>query len=79
MRETLLGKTPEELKEVALKVGLPPFAGKQLAGWLYDRKVLDINSMTNISKAGREKLMEEYDLGVTLPSTCQVSRDGTKK
>lgn len=79
MRETLLGKTPEELKEIALKVGLPPFAGKQLAGWMYGRKVLDIDLMTNISKAGREKLKEEYDLGVTLPSTCQVSRDGTKK
>ena len=79
MRETLLGKTPEELKEVALKVGLPSFAGKQLAGWMYGRKVLDIDSMTNISKAGRERLKEEYDLGVMMPSACQVSRDGTKK
>ena len=29
MRETLLGKTPGELKEAALKVGLPAYAGKQ--------------------------------------------------
>lgn len=79
MRETLLGKTPEELKEVALKVGLPPFAGKQIAGWLYARRVQDIDLMTNISKLGRDRLKEEYDLGVTPPSTCQVSRDGTKK
>jgi 23S rRNA (adenine2503-C2)-methyltransferase len=79
MRETLLGKTPEELKEVALKVGLPPFAGKQIAGWLYGRRVQDIDLMTNISKVGRDRLKEEYDLGVTPPSTCQVSRDGTKK
>ena len=79
MRETLLGKTPAELKEAALKVGLPAFAGKQLAGWLYDKKVLSFNDMTNISKAGRERLEAEYDIGVTLPSGCQVSRDGTKK
>ena len=79
MRETLLGKTPEELKEVAMKVGLPPFAGKQIAGWLYGRRVQDIDSMTNISKVGRDRLKEEYDLGVTPPSTCQVSRDGTRK
>ena len=79
MRETLLGKTPEELKEVALKVGLPSFAGKQIAGWLYGRRVQDIDLMTNISKLGRDRLKEEYDLGVTPPSTCQVSRDGTKK
>ncbi|MBQ6178558.1 MAG: 23S rRNA (adenine(2503)-C(2))-methyltransferase RlmN [Bacteroidales bacterium] len=79
MRESLLGKTPDELREVALKVGLPAFAGKQLAGWLYGRRVRSFDEMTNISKAGRERLKEEYDLGVTMPSTCQVSRDGTKK
>ena len=79
MRETLLGKTPDELKEVALKVGLPAYAGKQLSGWLYGRRVHSIDEMTNISKAGREKLKEEYDLGVVMPSACQVSRDGTKK
>ena len=35
--------------------------------------------MTNISKAGREKLKEMYDLGVVLPSACQESSDGTRK
>jgi 23S rRNA m2A2503 methyltransferase len=75
----LLGKTPEELKEAALKVGLPAFAGKQLAQWLYVRKVHSFDEMTNISKVGRERLKEEYDLGVILPAACQVSMDGTKK
>ncbi|MCQ2119925.1 MAG: 23S rRNA (adenine(2503)-C(2))-methyltransferase RlmN [Bacteroidales bacterium] len=79
MREKLLGKTPEELREVAMKVGLPAFAGKQMAQWLYVRKVTDIDQMTNISKAGREALKADYDLGVVLPSGCQVSSDGTKK
>ena len=79
MREELLGKTPDELKEIALKVGLPAFAGKQIAGWLYGRKVRSIDEMTNISKAGRERLKEEYSLGVTSPVTCHVSSDGTKK
>ncbi len=79
MREQLLGKTPEELKEITLKVGLPAFAGKQVAQWMYGRKVRSVDEMTNISKAGRERLKEEYSLGVTLPSACQVSSDGTKK
>ncbi len=79
MREQLLGKTPDELKEIALKVGLPAFAGKQLAGWMYGRKVRSIDEMTNISKNGRERLKQEYSLGLVLPSTCQVSSDGTKK
>lgn len=79
MREQLLGKTPDELKEIALKVGLPAFTGKQIAQWMYGRKVRSIDEMTNISKVGRESLKEEYSLGVTLPSACQVSSDGTKK
>ncbi len=79
MREQLLGKTPDELKEIALKVGLPAFTGKQISGWLYGRKVRSIDEMTNISKIGRERLKEEYSLGVTVPSTCQISSDGTKK
>ena len=79
MREQLLGKTPDELKEIALKVGLPAFTGKQIAQWMYGRKVRSIDEMTNISKIGRERLKEEYSLGVSMPSACQVSSDGTKK
>ena len=79
MRETLLGKSPLELKEAALKAGLPSYAGGQLANWLYIRKARSFDEMTNISKSGREKLGEMFDLGVTLPSGCQISRDGTKK
>lgn len=62
-----------------MKVGLPAFTGKQIAQWMYGRKVRSIDEMTNISKVGRERLKEEYTLGVTLPSACQVSSDGTKK
>ena len=79
MLETLLGKTPLELKEAALKVSLPAFAGKQIAGWMYDKKVGSIEDMTNISKAGRERLKDEYALGVIHPSACQESVDGTRK
>ena len=79
MRETLLGKTPEELKAIALEAGLPAFTGKQLAGWIYGRKVRSFDEMTNISKVGRERLKEGWDLGLSLPSACQTSTDGTKK
>ena len=79
MREILIGKTPSELKEAALKAGLPSYAGKQLAQWIYARRVRSFDEMTNISKAGREKLKEMYDLGVVLPSACQESSDGTRK
>jgi 23S rRNA (adenine2503-C2)-methyltransferase len=75
----LLGKTPSELKETALAAGLPGFTGKQLAQWIYGRRVRSIAEMTNISKAGREKLSETCEVGVALPIDKAVSVDGTCK
>ncbi len=79
MKETLLGMTPSELKAAALAAGLPAFTGKQLAGWLYVKRVHSFDEMTNISKIGRERLAALYDLGVTEPSACAESVDGTRK
>ena len=79
MKEKLLGKNPEELKAAALAAGLPAFAGKQLAQWLYEKRARSFEEMTNISKAGREKLAELYDLGVSAPVGVAESTDGTKK
>ena len=75
----LLGKTPAELKEIALAVGLPGFTGKQIAQWIYGKRVRSIAEMTNISKAGRERLEELYEVGVALPLDKAVSVDGTCK
>ena len=79
MKETLLGKTPSELKLLALDAGLPAFTGKQLAQWMYVKRVRSFDEMTNISKAGREKLKGMYDLGVTPPAGTARSADGTVK
>ena len=79
MKEKLLGKTPEELKSIALEVGLPAFAGKQMAQWLYRKRVSDISEMTNLSRRGREALSEKYELGLTHPLDVQISADGTRK
>ena len=76
-KEKLLGKNPEELKTAALAAGLPSFAGKQLAQWLYERRVRSFDEMTNISKAGRAKLAELYELGVSAPLGGICSADGT--
>lgn len=77
--EVLLGKTLEELQDVALSVGLPKFAGKQLAEWLYVRRVTDFDAMTNISLKGREALKERYVIGRHAPVREAVSQDGTRK
>lgn len=77
--ETLLGKSIEELQSVALSVGLPKFAGKQLAEWLYVRRVVSFDEMTNISLKGREALKAGYCIGRHAPVREAVSIDGTRK
>ena len=79
MKEKLLGKTLQELKEAAVNCGLKPFVGTQLADWLYAKRAGSWDRMVNISKAGREALAERYDLGVSAPVGSAVSSDGTKK
>ena len=79
MKERLLGKTPEELKAVALEVGLPAFAGGQMAQWLYQKRVRSIDEMTNLSRQGREALSQKYEVGLALPVDVQTSVDGTRK
>ena len=79
MKTALLGKTPGQLKEIALSEGLPAFTGNQIARWLYVRKVGDIDEMTDISKAGREKLKEKYETGLNRPLERLTSKDGTRK
>ena len=77
--EILLGKTLTELQEVALSVGLQRFAGKQLAEWLYVRRVTSFDGMTNISLKGREALKARYAIGRYAPVREAVSQDGTRK
>ena len=77
--EPLLGKTVEELQAVALSVGLQKFAGKQLAEWIYVRRVTSFDQMTNISLKGREALKAQYIIGRYAPVREAVSVDGTRK
>ncbi|MGQ1891558.1 23S rRNA (adenine(2503)-C(2))-methyltransferase RlmN [Thermophagus sp. OGC60D27] len=77
--EALLGKTLGELKVVAAENKMPGFTAKEMARWLYQKKITDIDQMTNISKEARNRLKEKYEIGRFEPSKVQVSKDGTKK
>ena len=79
MVEPLLGKSLAELKEVAKSLGMPAFAGGQMAKWLYVKHVMDIDGMTDVSKGNRELLKERYAIGCMPPAESQRSVDGTVK
>ena len=76
---TLLGKTLEELKEIALELSLPAFTAKQIADWLYKKRVTSIDKMTNLSKSARERLSKEFVIGIDQTLQVVTSQDGTKK
>ena len=78
-KESLYGKTLNQLKALCEAEQLPRFAAKQIARWLYVRHVDDIQQMTDLSLAARTRLAERYELGLSAPLRESVSTDGTKK
>ena len=78
-RKKLLGMTLDELKAVATEAGLPTFAAKQMAEWIYGKHVGSIDEMTNLSLKGRAALAELYEIGCKEPCDVQQSVDGTAK
>ena len=78
-RKPLLGMTSTELKGVVAELGMPAFAAKQLAQWIYQKGQGDISRMSNISVAARQRLAERYEVGLMPPLKEQHSQDGTVK
>lgn len=79
MKEKLLGKTLKELEDAAVAAGLKPFVGRQLAEWLYVKRVSSWDRVTNIAKASKEALGSMFDLGTSAPVGRAESSDGTVK
>lgn len=75
----LLGMTLAELTEVVKELELPKFTAKQIADWIYVKRVTEIDEMTNISLRNRDMLKERFKIGVSLPIETQLSEDGTQK
>ena len=78
-KEYLLGMTLSELQEVAATHSLPKFTAKQIADWIYVKRVKTIDEMTNISQKNRTLLNEHYEVGRIEPVDVQTSVDGTQK
>jgi 23S rRNA (adenine2503-C2)-methyltransferase len=79
LKEKLYGKTLNELIAVTKCNGLPGFAAKQIADWLYKKEIQSIEEMTNLSKKTRELLAKDYEIGLSAPVNASESSDGTKK
>jgi 23S rRNA (adenine2503-C2)-methyltransferase len=78
-RPTLLGMSLGEIEALASRLGLPRYAGGQIASWVYRRRAESIDAMTDLSSAAREALAREAALGAEPPARVSESSDGTRK
>lgn len=68
------------LSEALAALGEPKFRAKQLYAWLHQRKASSFDEMTDMPKALRKTLAEQYRLTVMEPVDVLISKlDGTRK
>ena len=69
----------EQLQEFAVEQGWKKFRGRQIFEWLYRKRVMNIDDMSDLSKETREVLKENFIINPCKVVTKQVSSDGTMK
>lgn len=69
----------EELEKAVVELGEPKFRAKQIFEWIWKKKCVDFDSMTNLSIGLREKLNANFLFNTMKVETSQRSSDGTFK
>ncbi|MFM7604808.1 MAG: 23S rRNA (adenine(2503)-C(2))-methyltransferase RlmN [Prosthecobacter sp.] len=77
--QSLLGMMPGEVEALIKEMGEVGFRAKQVAEWTFVRRVLDIEEMTNLPKALRERLKERLVMRTMTIATVSGSVDTTRK
>ncbi len=72
--------TLEELKNELTAIGEKPFRAKQIFNWLHREYVSSFDEMTNISKALRQRLKENFSISkLNIVKKLESKEDGTNK
>lgn len=81
--QNLVGLTRDAMRAALIASGTPEKQAKMRVGqiwqWIYQWGVRDFDAMTNLSKAFRADLAENFVIEVPEVVTKQVSTDGTRK
>ena len=75
----LAGMSREGLRALFAAYGEKPFRAEQVMKWIHQRGVLDIDSMTDISKTLRENLKQSTEIRLPVIVESHVSDDGSRK
>ena len=68
-----------ELQDVLSELKQPAFRAKQLFEWVHQKNIRSFDEMTNIPKALRAALSENYCIAAPTEVVKQISRDGSRK
>lgn len=79
----IVGQTRDQLRESLLSIGTPEKQAKmrvnQIWQWVYQWGVRDFGAMTNLAKAYRRQLEDNFVIEIPEMVSKQVSLDGTRK
>lgn len=78
-KPSLIGMNPDQLLAAVQACGGKPFAARQLAAWLYARRVADLAAMTDLPRDLRGKLAEQYATLTSAVIATEESGEGTTK
>ncbi|ATX66485.1 23S rRNA (adenine(2503)-C(2))-methyltransferase RlmN [Roseinatronobacter bogoriensis] len=82
-KRNLVGMTRDQMAEALIAMGTPEKQAKMRVGqiwqWIYHWGVQDFGVMTNLAKAYRAQLAENFEISRPEIVTRQVSEDGTRK
>ena len=79
MMDSIYGLSLNDLQDYLTDKGFKPFHARQIFKWLYDKRITEFDSMTDISKKLIEQLKQDFSIELLNIKTSQTSRDGTMK
>lgn len=79
LKESIYSLRLDELQQWLKEHDEKPFRANQIYEWLYHKRVKTFDEMTNLSKALRDKLKENFALTTLSTIVKQESKDGTIK
>lgn len=77
--ESIYNFSLENLAKEMVELGQKSFRATQIYSWLYQKRVKDIDSMSDVSISFRQILKEKYTMNLPTIIRKQVSYDGTVK
>ena len=78
-RVNLLDLLPSEIEDLVESLGAPRYRGRQLAGWIFQKGVTDLDAMSDLPRDLRQRLAEQVAVELPEVERATPSQDGSQK